>query len=429
MSTNLKNAAILLSKHLGDNWQGTTTAGGTVTTLIDTALLAKESDWIGDYAYCIIRSGTCDTQERKATALSSSTLTTLAYTAAIAASVQYEIHRLFSASDKNEALVHAAKASFPWLHAKVYNQTKTAGNWLIDGDFENWASSTALTYWTATTVAAAQESTIKQRGSYSLKITGTAGYVGQSDTNNPDLLKLAGQEVTFKAKARASVASSLRLAILSSTTLTYSDYHPGTSVWSDEDGENNLNDYLEVTATIADNPSAVAFRVYEDVAASTCYVDDARVIGPSYDKVYVGDLSLAQNYPVQVYETRNDDVFKEPWIRLRDFSLDSDNYLHLPTATKDYQLRIIGTGYLDFLAASVASTAWTATIAVDEPQSWILAAEAAVYLCNQRVLPNFDSNTTTRWEKALAWWMNERQERRNKFGMPTPNALVKRNEA
>ncbi len=423
MSTTLANCLIELSKQLGDYWASTTTGTNTTTAVIDTALKAKANDWVGDNSYDFITSATCLNEERKISSLdnTSGTLTVLAHSGTgPGASATYEVHRLFTPSDKRIALIAACRNGFPDIFEKIVNESKTVGDWLKDGDVEKWTSSSVLTNWTVSGCTLAQEATIKRRGSYSAKLTTATGYLYQNDTHNPDLLNLAGQSVRFKCKAWCDTASALRLAVYDGTTTTYSSYHPGGSVWSDAAGYGSLPYWLSVDVNIRANPASVVFSVYKDVAAAIAYVDDLRVIGPTYDKVYVGDIGFAQDRPIQVSQVDESSVYRYPWQPLAGCWLDDSQYLHMPYGTQDSRLRLEGLGYLDFLASGASSTAWTATVNINNPQTDILVAEAAVYLCNQMIMPNYDSNTTSRWKEALAWWMNEREIRKRKFSMPLP---------
>lgn len=432
MSTTLANALIALSKDLGDYWAGTTTASGNASglTLIDSALMAKANDWVGPQyqTYVFITEEPAATgatslyAERAVSSLdnASGTLTTLAFAEQIGSGIDYEVHRLFTPSEKRRALVEACKRGFPYIHEKLVDESQTFGNWLKDGDVESWSSSSALNYWTATTLTLTRESTIKRRGAYSAKLDTAAGNLAQSTTNNADLWNLAGQHVKFRAKVRASEASAVRLAIADGTTTTYSSYHPGGSVWSDEDGYGGLGYWLEVEATIDNNPSSVSFQVVTATATVTAYVDDLQVIGPRYDKVFIGDVGFHQDRALQVSQVYAADVYHYPWQSLPGCWADDAGYLHIPNGIIGYNLRIEGIGVLDFLASGVASTAWTATVNIDSPQTDILTAEAAAYLCNQMVLPNFGRADTTLWKEALAYWQQEIAVRRAKFGMPLP---------
>ena len=434
MTTTLSAAQVELSKQLGDYWASTSTSAGAAdfTTIVDTALIAKENDWIGYDMYDLITEAAHATlsEERKISSLSNTlgTLTVLAHSAQIGSGVDYEVHRLFTASEKRRALINAAKLSYPALHKEIRDENKTVGNWLLNGDMEQWAVSTAPDNWTVYYSTAAQNTTAPYytRGASSCKLTTASGWMEQTDTLVPDLRELSGKTVTFKAKVWCDTASCARLNISSiGATGTgvdeYSDYHPGSSRFCDGDGE---DEFLEVTATIPEGPQYVKFKVYHAVAAGTTYVDDLRVIGPQRDKVYIGDLGLAQDRPYRVYQSSDSNIFSEPWALLRDAVVGSDNYLRCGNWTSNYRLRIVGIGYLDFLASGAVSTAWTATIAVDSPQLEILVAEAAKYLCRQKILPTDNKGVTDRWKMAYDYWAIECIERRRRFGMHLPPITI-----
>ena len=180
---------------------------------------------------------------------------------------------------------------------------------------------------------------------------------------------------------------------------------------------------MKVTATIGDNPSVIEFYVYHDVAAGVSYVDDARVIGGTRDKIFIGNLGLAQNLPHKVSREPSDYSQEEPWVIMRGTEISGD-YLYVNSSLNDYRLRIEGIGYLDFLASGVSSTAWTATIDINSPQTEILVACAAVYLWRTRVMPNWTSGDIQDAERALAYWELELRKRKALYGMPTPPATI-----
>ncbi len=130
MSTSLYNCESSLSKDIGDYWRGTATGAGSTTTIVDTALCAKANDWITDDAYDYCEDMTGDTyneSERKISSLDNTTgtLTTLARAGAIGSGAIYRVHRLFNASDKRTALIHAAKTGFPHIHKPILDTTLT----------------------------------------------------------------------------------------------------------------------------------------------------------------------------------------------------------------------------------------------------------------------------------------------------------------
>jgi len=422
MATSMLNSMILLSKEIGDYWSSTTTSSGSTTTIVDTALKAYPNSWIDSQSAMMwdqITSGTYDEEERKITSLDNGTLNTLAHGGTIASGVTYMVHRLFSGSEKRRALVNACKFSYPSLFGKIRDETMVSGNWLKDGSFEIWTSSSALTYWTTTTSTIAKTSTAYyfKHGKYSCKIDTAAGSIKQSVSNWDDLKRLAGKTVTFTAQGRSDTASCLRLAIYDGTDYTYSDYHNGDDVWTD--------DPLEVTATISDNPSVIEFYIYHDVAAGTSYVDDARVIGPYQPRIYIGNLGLTQNKPFQVLIEDSDYDTSEPWTMIHGIKY-ADGYMYLPDSVpRDYRLRIIGISYLDFYDSSGdVGTDWDDTVAIDSPQLEILIAQAAIYLWGQRVLPSWGTGENQQAQLALAYWENQLEVRIKKFAMKLPNGTI-----
>lgn len=428
MTTTLLAAEEELSKQIGDYWASTTTTTGTVaTTLTDTALKAKEDNWITDEAYDMLLeepdSAAAIYEERKITSLAGSTgiLTVLAHGGVIESGIDYRVHRLFPASEKRRALVSSAKKIYPHCFKEIWDESLVCGNWLKDGSFERWTSG-ALTDWTETDVTTTDttDSPYYKHGTHSCKLSGSIGNIACSITNFDDLKHLAGKTVTFTVQGWSDTASCLRISIYDGTTRTYSDYHDELSAWTAH------NEPLTVTQVIAPNPTEITFKIYHAIATTaTSYVDDARVISDYRSRLYIGHLGLARNRPHQVYIEPTNYSQEEGWIRVRDYKVDKDDYLYIPTTyPSDYRLRIRGIGYLDFLASGVSSTAWTATIDIDSPQLEILVAEAAIYLCNQMIVPNFTSGESERWIKALGYWQGEYRDRCNKFGMIPPSATV-----
>ena len=430
MSTTLANARIELSKQLRDDWVSATTSAGNAggTTMIDSALIAKANDWITDETYDLITEAAhaALNEERRITSLDNSTGTVTVHAAhgaptQIASGVDYELHRLATASDKRRALIAACRTSYPAIHERIWDESLVSHNWLKDGSFEIWTSTSALTNWTkagSSTLAQTSTAYYFKHGSYSCKISGAADNIRQSVTNHDDLKKLAGKTVTFTLQGWCDTASCLRIAIYDGTTYTYSDYHDGDSAWTEDD------DPLEVEATIKDNPTVIAFIIYHASASGISYVDDARVISDVCPRMYIGNLGLAQNQPVQLFIERSNYSNVEPWHLIHNAVIDYENgYMYLPSSVSpDYRLRIKGKGYLDFLASGVSSTAWTATVNVDQPQLDILIAEAILYLYTEMAMPNFTQGTRKDYQEMIGYWKQEAQIRRNKFGM-TPLSI------
>jgi hypothetical protein len=435
MATTLLNAMIELSKQLGDDWSGTTTSAGAVdgTTLVDTALKAKANDWVetgeGQAYDFLTEEPTSNAdiyEERLIRNLDNSigTLTVLAHGGQIESGIDYQIHRLFSPSDKRSALLYAARHGFPNIFEEIWNEELVCGNWLRDGSFERWTTSTNPTDWTVDTVTATQttSSPYYKHGSTSVKLDTAAGKITQSITDFDDLKYLAGKSVTFTIQGWCDTASCLRIAVYDGSTRTYSSYHDGDSAWTQD---NPRNDDMYVTVQIDDNPTEVTFEIYHDVAAGTSYADDARVISDYRGRLYIGHLGLARNRPHSVYIEPSYYSQEEDWIKVRDYKVDKNGYLYIPTTyPSDYRLRIRGMGYLDFLASGASSTAWTATINIDSPQLDILVAEAALYLYGIMALPNFDTGKRKEFANAYSFWKMKLTEAQDKYAMVAPPMTV-----
>jgi hypothetical protein len=422
MATTLSNARIELSKQMQDYWGGTTTSTGATTTVIDTGLMAKSNDWINDEAYDLVVTATSPLsgEERKISSLANTTgtLTTLAHSAATTSSMTYEVHRLFTASEKRTALVWASHNIYPSCFKRIRDESRVSGNWLKDGSFEVWTSTSALTYWTTSVSTLTQVSTAGyfKTGTYSAELNTAAGYIEQKISNNDDLKRLAGKTVTFTVHGWCDTASCLRIGIYDGTTTTYSSYHDGDSTWTED------SDPLIVSAKIADHPTTITFRIYLVVLTGTVYVDDARVITSDLEnpRIYIGDLGFSQNEPIGVFIEPSYYSNREPWNRIHNYTVDYQGYLYLPDVWSDFRLRLEGIGYLDFLASGVASTAWTATIDLDQPQTEILYALAAYHLCQSKSIPNDTAGDTKRWQEATQYWAMELQRRKMQYAMALP---------
>lgn len=424
MTTTLQDAMVILSREIGDYWESTSTGTGSTVTVVDSALIAKPNDWITDVTYDFITSGTNNGEERKvstASLLTAGTYLVGTHGTTTFGSVTYQLHRLFEPSEKRRALVAAARNIYGDCYDLVWDETFVSGNWLKDGSFEVWANGTSLSYWTASAVVATQSSTSNtyKHGSYSVLLAGTLGSFTQGISNNEDLKALAGKNVIWSIQARCNTASCLRLSINDGSTTSYSDYHDGGTSFTED------NNRMYVQANIDYNPTNITFGIHHQVAGGTSYADDGRVISGYRDRIYIGNLSLAQNQPYQVFVEPRYYSHQEPWVEIHDWEVDEGGYLHLPTSVpNDYRLRIIGKQYLDFLASGTSSTAWTATINIDSPQTEILVAEAAVYLYTWMSMPNYESGTRQDYQGMIGFWKDEAKRRKSKFGMPSLSPTV-----
>ncbi len=418
MTTSLLSCMNLLSQEIGDYWESTTTGSASAVIVVDSALIAKPNDWITDVSYDLITSGSLNGEERKistSSLLTAGTLSVGTHSGSVGSGVTYQIHRLFEPSEKRRALISAAKNIYGDCYDLVWDESIVSGNWLKDGSFETWANGTSLSNWSASVIVPTQSSASStfKHGSFSVRLAGTIGTLSQGISQFEDLKYLAGKTAVWSAQGWCNTARCLRLAISDGTTTTYSSYHDGGSSYTEH------TDPLEVQAQIDDNPTEVTFKICHEIASGTSYVDDGRVISGYRDRIYIGNLGIAQNQPNEIYIEPTQYSQEEPWDTIHDWEVDESGYLHLPTSvSNDYRLRIIGKQYLDFLTTGTGSTAWSATINLDSPQTEILAAEAAVYLYTWMSMPNYESGTRRDYQDMVAYWQAQAQQRKAKFGMP-----------
>ncbi|KKN78434.1 hypothetical protein LCGC14_0349660 [marine sediment metagenome] len=420
MTTTLLNCEVILSKQIGDYWEGTTTSASGAITIVDTALIRFPDDWITDVSYDMVTSGSRSEEERKIShansSVSTGTLSVGTHGGSIASGVTYRVHRLFEASEKRRALITAAKNIFPECYDMVWDESLVTGNWLYDGSFEIWDSAgTALSNWVANTVTVTKTTTngLFKHGLTSAKLSTAAGTLSQGYTENDDLKFLAGKTVRFSVQGHCDTADCLRLVVSDGTTDSFSSYHDGGTAWT----ENNLP--LEVIATIDYNPTEVTFKIVHEVTAATSYVDDARVISDYRGRLYIGHLGIHQNRPYRVEVEPENYSNQEPWIGIHDWEVDEDGYIYFTTQLRsDYRLRIVGPAILDFLSSGTSSESWSATINLNSPQTEILAAEAAVYLYTWMSMPNFESGTREDYQQMLAYWEDKARKKKGKYGMP-----------
>ncbi len=432
MTSSLSSMRQELSRQLGDFWASTTTGAGSTTTIVDTLLKAKQDAWIGKDMYDLItESGHASVdEERQISSLANSTgtLTVLAHDNTTGTSMDYEVHRLFTASDKRRALIAAARMAYPYIHEKIWDESMVSGNWLKDGSFEIWTSSSALTYWTTTTstIAKTTSSPFYKHGLTSCKISTAAGTLVQDISNWDDLKRLAGQTVTFSIQAHCDTASCLRISIQDGVnTQTYSNYHAGDSAWTQDDPR---NDNMYAQMFIDWNATEVTFTIHHEVAAATSYVDDARVIGPYQPRLFIETLGLAQEKPVQVEIEPLNYSTDEPWAIVFNSRIDTElGYIYIPSSVqRDRRLRIKGIGYLDFVDSSGDSaTAWNSTININSPQTDILVAQAAVYLYTIMSMPNFSRNTKQDFQEMIGFWERKLRTAIGKFGMEVQSIPVR----
>jgi len=441
-----------LSKQIDDWFEGTadTNATNPTYTLVDTALIEKQSDWVSDgssgdqpsYLYIKTDAGGASVapegEERVISSLTTATYTILVsssypFTAGIANGDTYEIHRKFSRAEKEQAIVHGCKAAIPHVYKEIQDRSIVFGDWLINGDFEKWSQTTYPDNWTLDTLTATQSSTYyvfgrSNESSCKFSSSGSAGSISQlltgSANDNYDLWQMAGKTVNFYCWGRTAGTSELCLAVSDGVTTTYGNhtdhtssskvYHPGDGTWR----------LMKVTHTISDNPTGLGFYIYYDTASADAYVDKAHAIAGGKYEYAIDHLDLYKDRPMQVYRLIGadaSDTTPEPnplKVLIDDWSIQPNGRLHFDNDYIDgTRFEIVGMGHLTTPVSTYGgATAVTTEIDDINKEGQIIIAEAAKYLCGLRMNSSPDQDKSE-WKKQYDNWAMECKTRRSKYAM------------
>jgi hypothetical protein len=147
MSTLMSALIVLLSNDLDDYWVSTTTAAGDAAKqyLVDDSLYEKVPDWVSDGMVVYLPlgpggAGSPETRVVDSIQNNNQLVTKTAFSAQVATSVGYEIHRLFTRNQKLAALRQAATLVCPEIHAVVRDMSLVT----IDNKYEYDISSLAI---------------------------------------------------------------------------------------------------------------------------------------------------------------------------------------------------------------------------------------------------------------------------------------------
>lgn len=115
--------------------------------------------------------------------------------------------------------------------------------------------------------------------------------------------------------------------------------------------------------------------------------------------------------------TRQDtlDYSNYPFLPLHDWDITPDGKLFIPYSfTEGYKIMIVGIKPLAFSGSGAAET-----IALDSPFTYVLSAQAALYLCQQRV-GSAPSQEVEYWNGRVQHWNQQLALRKAQYPMPAP---------
>lgn len=294
----------------------------------------------------------------------------------------------FSWADRVLAINQALQDIYPSIYVPVDNMNLVTGNILPDPSLEDWFSSSAMTWYSASNATLTRTNTAGYirgiKGSYSAKVAASAGngYLYISSNSYPRLLDLMGQTVTFRAWAYPEVANDAYVEIYTikadgtTQTLTSTSTCPAGK-WS----------LLELEdQAINDDIVEIQFRFKVATNAKYAYFDSASAIGSQLVADYVlplefayGEVSqvLMQSSAISTSDFSADDISVVSWTPLQNADITSDgtnSYLLLPAGLpQERRLRLIGKKAFGALSSA------TDTIGIDDERSLRLLATYAAH--------------------------------------------------
>ena len=305
----------------------------------------------------------------------------------------------FAWEDRVLAINQALPEIYPAVYVPIDNTNLVTGNILPDSSFEEWTSTSALSWYTATNITLLKTSTAANvrgiKGTYSAKCTASAGngYVYISSDSYPKLLDLAGQTINFRSWAYPEVANDAYLVIYTikadgtAQTLTSTTTSPAGK-WS----------LLELNGqTINEDIVKIEFRFGVTTNAKYVYYDSAVVTGGAVVNEYLLPSGLESGGVNQVYigmgggntsDYSYDDIASFIWQPNYNWEIVNDgsnSYLKFDSMLAgDCRIRLIGSKPLEALTAS------TDTISTNDTRYLQLVSNYAAY----RLYSNASSTTS-----------------------------------
>ena len=309
-----------LSETIGDYISGTVDSGDT-TSLVDAQLakvpMANEDDaFVGWYVLITndASGGSATGNIRLITdyvAGSTDITVTEAFSAALASSDTYELHR-YHPTAKLEAINRAARKAYPDLHAPKIDETLLTDNIMSNSGMETdpapsngWTLTSGGSDWTQVSATSANA---VWHGTYSVKGY-KSGAAAQMEQNIYDprlaIHEITGKTLHITARIWATDASSARIRVsFDGSTYTDSSYHGGKGEW---EGPGTI--YIDTA--IPDDPSEIS--IWCEVAdGKTAWFDQVQA---SIESIYRYELpSGFAEPPSQVEIQANENKPTGPFI-------------------------------------------------------------------------------------------------------------------
>jgi len=201
-----------------------------------------------------------------------------------------------------DAIVETCKTIYPTLHKRVDNQTLVTGNILPDAHFEEWPTSSTLTWYSVLSGTLAQTSTagLTRGGKYSAKYTAgaTPDYFYISSDSYPRLLDLQGRTVNFYCWAYpTTTADDASIGI-------YTVKNDGTTIQNLTSTTTNAKDvYTQLKLEgqeINDDLDSIQIRFRVKTSGAIVYFDDAYLNGMGLSE-YLLPSGFVTGHPSQLF--------------------------------------------------------------------------------------------------------------------------------
>jgi hypothetical protein len=329
----------------------------------------------------------------------------------------------YSYTSKLRAIQDAIRELYPVLYKNVDDRTLVTGDILPDSHFENWSSTSALTFYSALNGTLAQTSTAGYTigGKCSAKLTASSanGYMYIHSNTYPRLLDIQGETISLYCWVYSEVDNDAWLEIVTQdtdgTTQTLTSTTPCTGGrWT-----------LLKLEDQAINKNLVVCIVKFGVTTNAKYVyfDHARLVGADVHEYLIPNSAkdgTVRNVSIQVNANSDepcDDLFPQKWNEIYGWEVVNDGtykYLRLPyTYANLYQIRIEGDTCLE------VPTAYSDTVSIDGEKVNLLIAYAAYKLfLREEGIPSSDDKA--RFKSRASQWLGEFYRLKSQLMMSRP---------
>ena len=391
-----------LAEAMGDYISLTTTANGATNgaTLIDSSLRdlagGRDEDAFEGW-YVLITSGDALGQIKRVlqSRPSNNTLTLqTGFTAQIAASVTYELHRQ-DPTLKHNAINRGIEELSAQVPLPLRDETLVVDNALTNWDFETFVTATTtFTGWSSTgTPTIAQNTSIVMHGAGSASIAATGATEGLYQSLTINTNEVTNKQVTFECWVYATVADAVRIRILwGSGSYESHDYHSGSDQW----------ELQSIQVTVPTTATEIT-AVLEVTTGNTGIFDAAWVsVQHLYKYTIPSSMVTGPNYISQQLDRFNPSGTYVPVIR--------------GTGPETGRiLRLEGKGMLTRPSAD------TDSIEVGEPYVNIITAYAAMFY-NRILLSQASQQQRARYTEDMTMWGREAQSLMQELRRPRMSA-------